>query len=78
MFYAYSLMISDLSMANSLSNLIWVILSFQLGFTFIFFISPYFSKSHIQGQDKRLVLEDNHRRTTNNEVQDSHGYLQGL
>ena len=35
MFYAYSLRIFDLCMANSLSNLILIILSFQLDFTFI-------------------------------------------
>ena len=35
MFYAYSLRIFDLSMADSLSNLILFILLFQLDFTFI-------------------------------------------
>ena len=35
MFYAYSLRIFNLPMTNSLSNLISVILSFQLDFTFV-------------------------------------------
>ena len=56
MFHAYSLMISTLPMANLLSNLILVILSFQLDFSFDSLVSPYSFESHTQGQDELLVL----------------------
>ena len=78
MFYAYSPMIFDLSMANPLSNLILVILLFQLYFYLRFFVSPYSLKSHIRLQDKQLVLEDDYKGTTHNEVQEKYGYLQDL
>ena len=65
-------------MANWLSNLILNILSFKLVSTLIFVVSPYSLKSHIQGQEEQLELEDDYKRTTHSEVQEKYGYLQEL
>ena len=47
-----------------------IVLSYLIApirFHILFFVSPYSFESHIQGQDKQLVLEDDHRRTIHNE-----------
>ena len=79
MFYAYSFMISTFPWPIRLSNFILNILLFKLVSTLVFLVSLYsFMKSHIQGQDEQLELENDYERTIHNEVQEKYGYPQDL